>query len=216
MSIAALVVPVVASMTFIRAQRWRGSGPIPIAAHRVVLRGVVVVLTGIAAATLAGIGATAATGGVPWILGLLLVLTGAATLVATGALVVAWHHLWSARGSSTTTANERSPDLFDDLIVLARDMFRLRGDSTRGLAAVDRLDEFLARSQWSPRAHPGIFGIVVTIVFGAGFSTWHTIAEGAFSAGGSLVVWAIYATIGATIALCAYFGLGGYLRVVAR
>ncbi len=216
MLIVALVVPVVAAMTFIRAQRWRGDGPIPVAAHGLVLRGNLVVLAGIAAAVVAGIGATAAAGGVPWILALPLALTGTATLLASGGLVVAWHHLWSARGSSATTVQVRSPDLFDDMIVLAREMLRLRRAPFPGLGAVDRLDEFLARSRLSPRAHPSTFGVVVAIAFGSGFSTWHALAEGGFAAGGSLVVWAIYATIGAAIALCAYVGLGGYLRIVAR
>jgi hypothetical protein len=216
MSIAALIVPVVAGMTFIRAQRWRGDGPIPIAAHRLVLRGILVVLTGIAAATLAGIGATAAAGGVPWILALPLALTGTATLVASGALAVAWHQLGSARGSPAATAQMRSPDLFDDMIELTRDILRLRRAPSGGLRAVDRLDEFLARSRASPRAHPSAFGVVVAIAFGSGFSTWHTLTEGGFGGGSSLVVWVIYATIGATISLCAYFGLGRYLRIVVR
>jgi hypothetical protein len=216
MSIAALVVPVVAAITFIRAQRWRGSGPIPVAAHRLVLRGILVALSGIAAATLAGIAATAAAGGLPWILALLLAFTGMATLVASGALVVAWHHLWSARGSSATPSSIRSPDLFDDTIALARDVLRWRRAPSGGLGAFDRLDEFLTRSSWSPRAHRSTFGVAVAIVFGSGFSTWHTLAEGGFAGGRSLVVWATYATIGATIALCTYFGLGGYLRIVAR
>jgi hypothetical protein len=216
MSIAALVVPAVAAMTFIRAQRWRGDGPIPVAAHRLVLRGILVVLTGIAAATLAGIGATAGAGGVPWILALLLAFTAMATLVASGALVIAWHQLWIARGSLATPSSGRSPDLFDDMIVLARDILRLRQGPSGGLGAIARLDEFLARSRWSPRAHPTTLGVVVAIAFGSGFSTWHALAEGGFVGGGSLVVWAIYATIGAAIALCAYVGLGGYLRIVAR
>jgi hypothetical protein len=171
MSIAALVVPVVAAMTFIRAQRWRGDGPIPIAAHGLVLRGILVVLTGIAAATLAGIGATAAAGGVPWILALPLALTGTATLLASGALVIAWHHVWSARGSSATTLRVRSPDLFDDMIALALDVLRSQRALSGGLGAVDRLDRFLGRSRFSPRAHPTAFGVVVAIAFGSGFST---------------------------------------------
>jgi hypothetical protein len=215
MSIAALVVPVVAAMTFIRAQRWRGGGPIPLAAHGLVLRGVLVVLTGIAAAILAGIGATAAAGGVPWILALPLVLTGTVTLVASGALFVAGHRLRSMRTLSTN-ARVRSPDLFDDMIALARDVLQGPRAPSGGLAAVDRLDGFLVRSRWSPRAHPSTFALGLAIAFGSGFSTWHTLAEGGFAGGGSLIVWVIYATIGATIALCAYFGLGGYLRIVVR
>jgi hypothetical protein len=215
MSVVALVVPVVAVMTFIRAQRWRGDGPIPLEAHRLVLRGTLVALTGIATATLTGIAASAAAGGLPWFLAVLLASTGIVTIVACGALIVAWRRLQAAGRSSSTDARVRSPDLFDDAIALTRDLLRWRRARPAGLRAIDRLDDFLARSPWSPRAHPVAFGLVVAVAFGAGFSTWHTLAEGGLG-GASLFVWAIYATIGATIALCAYVGLGGYLRIVRR
>ena len=114
------------------------------------------------------------------------------------------------------TDRVRSPDLFDDMIALGRDVLRWGLATSGGPGAIDRLDDFLARSRWSPRAHPSAFGVALAIGFASSFSTWHTLAEGGFVGGGSFIVWVIYATIGATIALCAYFGLAGYLRIVAR
>src|SRR5918994_3437627 len=94
-SLDALLLPVVAAVTFVRCQRWRGSRPMPAYAIRQILRGVGVALAGIGTTVIAAVVALLVQARVeawgPWfgLLVGLLVLTGTLALGAAALLVYA-------------------------------------------------------------------------------------------------------------------------------
>jgi hypothetical protein len=78
-----------------------------------------------------------------------------------------------------------------------------------------RLDATLRGSRFSPRRHPWAFCAIVAAVFGAAFSTWHSLAEGlAPDPGIALLVWSLYAGITAAWVVAGYALLGRYLRLI--
>jgi hypothetical protein len=219
-SFAALVVPVVAAVTFMRCQRWRGSRPMPAYAIRQILRGVGVALAGIGATVIVGVAALLAqVRAEPWGLWFgLLVLTGTLALGAAALLVYA---LSRSRGYAAVRAVlPEEADAFDDIVIFLADAGVIVGRRFAWLGAefttaAHRLDATLRGSRFSPRRHPWAFCTVVAAVFGAAFSTWHSLAEGlAPDPGSALLVWSLYAGITATWVVVGYALLGRYLRLI--
>jgi hypothetical protein len=221
MSVAIVVVPFVAFLTFLRAQRWRGPVSVPVLAHMRVLRGIGVALglVGIATATavaalLTGVRSESWGTGTP-VLGGLLVLTGGLWVAAMTSLVVAW------RALPAVEPNVAEPDALDDVIDLARDLLGGAARDAprvarRGIQVIDTLDRFLELSRFSPRLHPHAAGLVACTAFGAAFSTWHALIEGIPSDARAVVVWSLYAILSSAIAAGAYVGLRRYLRLVGH
>ena len=223
-SFAALVVPVVAAITFLRCQRWRGSRPMPAYAIRQILRGVGVALAGIGATVIVGVAALLAQARAeawgPWF-GLLvgmLVLTGTLALGAAALLVYA---LSRSRGYAAVRAVlPEEADAFDDIVIFLADAGVIVGRRFAWLGAefttaAHRLDATLRGSWLSPRRHQWAFCAVVAAVFGAAFSTLHSLAEGlAPDPGSALLVWSLYAGITATWVVVGYALLGRYLRLI--
>jgi hypothetical protein len=221
-SLDALLLPVVAAATFVRCQRWRGSRPMPAYAIRQILRGVGVALAGIGTTVIAAVVALLVQARVeawgPWfgLLVGLLVLTGTLALGAAALLVYA---LSRSRGYAGAVLPEEA-DAFDDIVAFLADAGVIAGRrftwlGTELTTAAHRLDATLRGSRLSPRRHPWAFCAVVAAVFGAAFSTWHSIAEGlAPDPGSALLVWSLYAGITATWVVVGYALLGRYLRLI--
>jgi hypothetical protein len=159
-SFAALVVPVVAAVTFMRCQRWRGSRPMPAYAIRQILRGVGVALAGIGATVIVGVAALLAqVRAEPWGLWFgLLVLTGTLALCA-----AALHYGLPSRGGRRARRHRRFPR-------------RRRGDSRTtfhlaGDGAHDRRASAGRCAAGLPVQPSSAFCAVVAAVFGATFST---------------------------------------------
>jgi hypothetical protein len=219
-SFAALLVPVVAAVTFVRCQRWRGSRPMLAYGIGQILRGVGVVLAGIGATVIAGVAALLAPARAeawgPW-LGLL-VLTG---MLALGAAALLVYALSRSRGYAVVGAVlSEEVDAFDDIVAFLAEAGVIAGRrftwlGTELTTAAHRLDTTLRDSRLSPRRHPWAFCAIVAAVFGAAFSTWHSLAEGlAPDPGSALLVWWLYAGIAATWVVVGYALLGRYLRLI--
>jgi hypothetical protein len=221
LSVAVLVLPFVAIVTFVRAQRWRGSVPVPTFAHQQVLRGIGVSLALIgvgtaaaASALLAGV-RSAGWGTATPLLGGLVALNVALWVGAVTGLIPAWRALPPIRPSTA------EPDALDDAIALARDVLgwtarRLPSVARGGVHSLDWLDRFLEASRLSPRAHPHLVGLLAGAVFGAAFSTWHALVEGIPADGRAFAVWTVYAVMSGVVAAGAYTVLRRYLHLVGR
>ena len=111
-------------------------------------------------------------------------------------------------------------DAFDDIVIFLADAGVIVGRrfawlGTEFTTAAHRLDATLRGSRFSPRRHPWAFCTVVAAVFGAAFSTWHSLAEGlAPDPGSALLVWSLYAGPTATWVVAGYALLGRYLRLI--
>jgi hypothetical protein len=210
-SIAALVVPVVGVVTFVRFQRWADEAAMPPEAVRLALRGVFVVLMLIwATVATCLVAVIAQAGSVPFALGAL--GTGVVCLVAT-------REAWlAARAPQRQPGPQRDDDVLDDL----REFLRRPGSIRRILPGsvlrasswvADVLAQWLA-SPWSPRRRRVLFPLVVATAFGVSISAWHTLAEGTGGPLGGLFVTAGYAITAAAIVLVAYVTVGRYLYLV--
>jgi hypothetical protein len=224
-SFAALLVPLVAVVTFVRCQRWRGPAAMPASAVRQVLRGVSVALLAIGATVVADMAALVARARVeawgPWFgsLVVLLALTGVLTLGAAALLAVAW---WSSRcylaGEAANPAME--DDALDDVLALALDVGTTAGRRFPRLGealvtAARRADVTLRSSRFGPRRHPWAFCFIVAVLSGAAFSTWHSLLEGLPTDPAlALWVWLLYAGILAIGIVAGYTLFGRYLRLI--
>ena len=221
-SFAAFLVPLVAVLTFVRCQRWRGPAAMPAPAVRLVLRGVGVALVAIVADVAALVAGTHKETWGPWLGSLvgLLALTGVLTLGAASLVAFAW---WRSRryylaGEAANPAGE--DDALDDVLALSIDVVTIvrRRFPPLGEALVTgarRAEVALRSSLLSPRRHPWAFCFVVAALCGAAFSTWHTLLEGLPSDPTlALRVWLLYAGVLAIGIVTAYTLLGRYLRLI--
>ena len=176
-SIAAMLVPFVAAVTFVRVQRWHGERFIPAAAGRDILRGIAIVLAAIwlttAAAALAFVTGTRAAdwdGGIGLLLGLL-VATAVAAVPASVALVVAW-------------PAGRSGGRRDDFLADASAFFRHLAARApwraahRPLVVVAGWVDRVADAPLGPRRAPWLTVIGVALLAGVGFVVAKFVAEG--------------------------------------
>ena len=224
-SFAALVVLVVAFVTFVRCQRWRGPAPMSPSAVRQVLRGVGVVLLAIGATVAADLAALLArvrmeTWG-PWFGALvgILALTGVLTLGAAMLLALGWWQ--SYRYLAGEEANPaREDDALDDVLALSVDLgttarrhFPRLGEAL--VNAARQADVALRSSQLGPRRHPWAFCFIGALLSGGAFSTWHSLLEGLPADPVlALWVWLLYAGILAAGIVTGYTLLGRYLRLI--
>ena len=222
-SFAALLVPLVAVLTFVRCQRWRGSAAMPASAVRQILRGVGVALMATGATVVADLTALLARARVEmwgpwfgWLVGLL-VLTGVLTLSAAALLAFAWWR--SRRFLASEAANPTTEDdALDDMLALSVEVGTLesRRFPRLGEALVNgarQADMVLRSSRFSPRRHPWAYCSILALLSGAAFSTWHSLVEG-LPADTALRVWLLYAGILASEILVGYTLLGRYLRLI--
>ena len=225
-SFAALLVPLVAVLTFVRCQRWRGPAAMPASAVRQILRGVGVALMATGATVVADLTALLARARVEtwgpwfgWLVGLL-VLTGVLTLSAAALLAVAW---WQSRRCylASEAANPTTEDdALDDVLVLSVEVGTLesRRFPRLGEALVNgarQADMALRSSRFSPRRHPWAYCYFIALLSGVAFSTWHSLVEGLpADTGHALRVWLLYAGILASGILVGYTLLGRYLRLI--
>ena len=222
-SFAALLVPLVAAVTFVRCQRWRGTQPMPPRAVRYVLRGVAVALAAVAATVAADTAALAAraraeTWG-PWFGGLvgLLFLTGVLAVLATGLLVHAWRYSTQYLAGGTSPGED---DALDDALALLADV----GTVLRGrlphlgsvlVSGAHRSAQALETSPLNPRRHPWMFCFAVALLSGMVFSSWHSIVEGVPPEPLlALQAWLLYAGILASGVVIGYVSLGRYLGLI--
>jgi hypothetical protein len=225
-SFAALLVPLVAVVTFVRCQRWRGVAPMPASAVRQVLRGVGVVLLAIGATVGADLAALLARARLetwgPWFGSLagLLALTGALTLGAAALLALAWwrsRHYYLAGEAANPTGED---DALDDVLALSVDVGTSTGRRCPRLGEAlvtraQRADVALRSSRFSPRRHPWAFCFVVALISGVAFSTWHSLLEGLPTDPAlALRVWLLYAGILTIGIVAGYTLLGRYLRLI--
>ena len=203
-SFAALLVPLVAVLTFVRCQRWRRSAAMPASAVRQILRGVGVALMATGATVVADLTALLAQTRVEtwgpwfgWLVGLL-VLTGVLTLSDAALLAFAWWR--SRRYLASEAANPTTEDdALDDVLVLSVEVGTLesRRFPRLGEALVNgarQADMALRSSRFSPRRHPWAYRSIIALLSGAAFSTWHSLVEG-LPADTALRVWLLYAGI---------------------
>ena len=221
-SFCALLVPLVAIITFVRCQRWRGPDPMPVPVVRQVLRGAGVALLAIGATVVADVAALSRveTWG-PWFGSLvgLLALTGVLTLCGATLVTFAW---WRSRryvaGEAANPAGE--DDALDDVLALSVDVGTIvrRRVPCLGEALVTgarRAEVALRSSPRSPRRHPWAYCLVVAVLCGAAFSTWHSLLEGLPADPPlALQVWLLYAGILASGIVAVYTLLGRYLRLI--
>ena len=224
-SFAALLVPLVALLTFVRCQRWRGPAAMPASAVRQVLRGVSVALLAIGATVVADMAALVARARVeawgPWFGSLvgLLALTGVLTLGAAALLALAW---WSSRcylaGEAANPARE--DDALDDVLAFALDVGTAAGRRFPRLGealatAARRAGVTLRSSRFGPRRHPWAFCFIVALLSGVAFSTWHSLMEGLPPDPAlALWIWLLYAGILAIGIVAGYTLFGRYLRLI--
>lgn len=233
-SVAALIVPVVALITGLRFVRWAGHIEIPRVARVQMTRGLSVILLVIWAAIMAAAGAFAtrvdpgAIDSTLVLLGTLLALTAVSTLAATIARLRVGRteaHVRVAAVAATALApsapgiEENEPDAIDDLIVVGRGLAlgvaRLAPEAgVRGLRLMAAIDRFMETSAWSPRAHRIAFGIVVGVLFGIALATWHLLVEGLPALDVAIEAWMFYATAGAATAIGAYLTFGRYMQLI--
>ena len=225
-SFAALLVPLIALVTFVRCQRWRGLAPMPAPAVRQVLRGVGVVLLAIGTTVVVDVAALLAraraeTWG-PWFGSLvgLLALTGVLTLGAAALHALAW---WGSRryylaGGAANPASE--DDALDDVLALWVDVGMSAGRRFPSLgealvAGARRVDVALQFSRLSPRRHPWVFCFVVALLSGVAFSTGHSLLEGLpVDPALALRVWLLYVGILAIGVVAGYTLFRQYLRLI--
>jgi hypothetical protein len=212
-SIAAMLVPFVAAVTFVRVQRWHGERFIPATAVRDILRGIAVVLAAIwltaAAAALAFVTGTRAgdwDGGIGLLLGLL-VATTAAAVPPTVALVVAW---------PAGRRAERREDFLADASALlrllaARSPWRV---THRPLVVVADSVDRIADARLGPRRAPWLTVIGVALLAAIGLVAAKFVAEG--TPPPELLGRAILGLGGAmaAIVVIAYLVLGRYLNLI--
>jgi hypothetical protein len=222
-SFAALLVPLVAVLTFVRCQRWRGPATMPASAVRQILRGVALMSTG--ATVVADLTALLARARVEtwgswfgWLVGLL-VLTGVLTLSAAALLAFAWWR--SRRYLASEAANPTTEDdALDDVLVLSVEVGTLesRRFPRLGEALVNgaqQADMALRSSRFSPRRHPWAYCSIIALLSGAAFSTWHSLVEGLpADTAPALRVWLLYAGTLASGILVGNMLLGRYLRLI--
>lgn len=212
-SIAAMLVPFVAAITFVRVQRWHGVRDIPAAGLRDILRGIAVVLAAIwltvVAAAVAFVTGTRTgdwDGSLALLLGLL-AATAASAVPATVALVVAW--------PVGRTAERRGDFLADASAFLrlgaARSPWRA---ARRPLAAMARWVDGFAEARLGPRRAPWLTVLVVALLAGMGLVIAKFVIEGAPPA--DLLGRAILALGGimAAIVVVGYLVLGRYLNLI--
>jgi hypothetical protein len=221
-SVAILVGPALALVTFVRVQRWAGARRMPHDALRLVLRGALVALLLVAAAigatllaTLTGQRSESWGPATPWL------VVGA---VGTGISVIVAAALLSAAARNVAQPESRpeptdAPDALDDLVAFFERLSALAHVRAsrlgRAIDTVPRtLRAWLDSPRWSPRRHPVAFPAVLALVFGISFSGWHAVTEGTAWTYGGLLVSVFYAGVAATIVLMSYALLGRYLRLV--
>jgi hypothetical protein len=226
-SIAALVLPVVAAITCVRYLRWRRPGAIPLFAARQMLRGTAVALGLVWASVGACMAALVLRARVDtWgpRLGLLLVplaVTTIAAIIASSMLHRAWGLARQGPHANGPAQGERDaePDAIDDFAALLENVGNLVGRFAPALgslfgAAGGELNEAMS-SRWGPRRHRILWCLATAIVFGICLSAWHLVVEGAPSTwSGTLLVGATLAAIGAAVVVASYALLGDYLRLI--
>lgn len=221
-SFSVLLVVLVASVTFVRCQRWRGPRPMPPQAIRYVLRGVSVVLAAVGATVVADTAALSAraraeTWG-PWfdeLVGLLL-LTGVLAAVAAALLVHAWRCSRNFRDDTSLTEQ----DALDDALALLADVGTILGERLPRLGNVlvsgaRRSATAIEASPLNPRRHPWVFCFAFALLSGTVFSSWHSFVEGVpRDPSLALQVWLLYAGILASGVVVGYVLLGRYLALI--
>jgi hypothetical protein len=226
-SIAALVLPVVAAITCVRYLRWRRPGAIPIFAARQMLRGTAVALGLVWASVGACMAALVLHAQVdtwgPW-LGWLLVplaVTTIAAVIASSMLHRTWGLARQGPHANGPAQGERvaEPDAIDDVAALMEDVGNLVARVAPALgslfgAAGGELNQAMS-SRWGPRRHRILWCLATAMVFGICLSAWHLVVEGAPSTWlGTLLVGATLAAIGAAVVVASYALLGDYLRLI--
>jgi hypothetical protein len=227
LSIAALVLPVVAAITCVRYLRWRRPDAIPVFAARQMLRGTAVTLGLVWASVGACIAALVFRARVdtwgPW-LGWLLVplaVTTIAAAIASSTLHRTWglarqgpHANGPAQGGRVA-----EPDAIDDVAALLEDVGNLLARVAPALGSLlgavgGELNRAMS-SRWGPRRHRVLWCLVTAMVFGICLSAWHLVVEGAPSTwSGTLLVGATLAAVGAAVVVASYGLLGDFLRLI--
>ena len=226
-SIAALVLPVVAAITCVRYLRWRRPGAIPVFGARQMLRGTAVALGLVWASVGACMAALVLRARVdtwgPW-LGWLLVPLAVTTIAAVIASSML-HRTWGlARQGPHPNAPAQGgrvaePDAIDDVAALLEDVGNLVARVAPALgsllgAAGGEWNRAMS-SRWGPRRHRILWCLATAMVFGICLSAWHLVVEGAPSTwSGTLLVGATLAAVGAAVVVASYALLGDFLRLI--
>ena len=212
-SIAAMIVPFVAAITFVRVQRWHGAAVIPAAALRDILRGIGVVLAAIwltvGAASLAFVAGSRAgewDGSLGLLLGLL-AATALAALPATVALVRAWP---TGRGAARRDDFRADASAFIRLIAQRSPWRRTR----RLLASLASWVDAFADARIGPRRAPWLTVAMVALLAAIGLVVTKFVTEGAPPAEmlGRAIL--LLGGVMAAIVVVGYLVLGRYLNLI--
>jgi hypothetical protein len=216
-SVVALILPVVALITWLRGLRWRSPRAIPVAALRQLLRGATVVWLLVGAGLLACLAALVAAGGLaavdrlPPIVVVLLVITTLAAATSLLAVTVAWRTIRPVLGGAVPGL---VPDLFDDVEALATGIVTASATPPAARRAVEAGAAATRRLARPIRAAPWRSCLVLAVAFGSALSVWHSVAEGLPSTAAGFVILPVYAAFGTGIVIVAYASVGRYLELI--
>jgi len=219
-SLAMLLVPIVAALTWIRTFRWRSQQAYSPTVLLQIMRGCGVILAAIAATVVTYLAAMLIRGFPPharWeALLLALVAIAAASLVVASIVFVRSSVRLRSRLRVGAQSWHDAPDTFDDVAGLlgsASAGLGARGVPLRRLG--EWLDNFVSRSRFSPRRHPWFYVVSIAAAAGAGEVIADFLHEGApHTIRVTLRVIAAFSLITTTSGLVGFAALRRYLQLV--
>jgi len=221
-SLAMLLVPIVAALTWIRTVRWRSEPAYSPTVLLQIMRGCGVILVAIAATVITYVAAIMIRGFPPHASGealLLAVLTiAAASLVASSIVFARSSFRLRSRLRAGAERWHDAPDTFDDVAgLLASASARLGALGARIRRLGEQLDNFVTKSRLSPRRHPWWYVVSITAAAGVGEVLTDYVHEGApHTIKVALRVIAAFSLITMTSGLIGFAVLRRYLQLVKR
>ena len=218
-SLAFLLVGLVAAVTFVRVQRDARAATMSPATADDVVRGLFVVLGGVAVAEATQLFVfevgPRANNPAALLLGSLLAVSVTTLIVA--ALVT----VRAARATAAwrAIADQQPRDALDDIVVWLRELAESpvprRFGSRHLLPLAGWLAAFLD-GPFSPRRNPWLFAVLVAVAFGVSVAAWHMVAGGFAPVSEAMRFFLVFGGISALAVVAGWTAFGRYLRLIRQ